>query len=363
MVYLTQYMTDFDLKPDTQQMLQDAVFGGAKPSIAKVRSIVRAAKLTWPHEVMTVRLPADDLSSRRLAALKKLNIKLLHLHPGLLYIFTDQRTDRLESQLAKQFRLLGTFYPCQSPASWVHAIQQSIILLRSEELAQVHEQPDSLPPSLQDEIDAMRIALGQIIRHEPHWQTAVDLWLRTVLLRHRQHLHDVRRKITEFIAAITRTADINASLSFVFNRAMSRIYATHAFSDFPLMVREVISDLLVYLPSDEGHANAQSPMVRDAISFLHEHATEPVSLSDVAKHVHVSGSHLAREFRSQTGMSLIQYLHRLRVSLAKRKLYEHDDTILTVALDCGFESVEHFHRIFKRQVGMTPHRYRVMSQQ
>lgn len=356
-------MTDFDLKPDTRRLLHDAVFGGDKPTLTIVRSIVRQAKLTWPHEVMTVRLAGHAISPRKRATLVQHQARLLSLHPGLLYIFTDQRTPELEKLINRQFKLTGEFYPCQSPANWVHGIQQSIISLRSRELERVHEKPGSTLPTLQDEMDARQLAIGQILRHEMHWQSAVNLWLNTTLLRHRKQLHEVRRKIIEFIASITRSADVEPALSFVFHRAMQKIDATHAFSDFPQVVSQIITDIQMYLPTDTHQVTTQSQLVRDAIAFVHDHATEPVSLIDAADHVHTSSSHLARQFRSQTGMSLIHYLHRLRVTMAKRQLIETNQTILAIALECGFESVEHFHRVFKRQTGMTPHRYRVSNRQ
>jgi AraC-like DNA-binding protein len=353
-------MTDFDLKAEQRQFLSEAIFGGDKPTTTQVRRWVRQADLAWPHAVMSVRLPEAMLSSRKLANLKKLNVKLLSLHAGLLYIFSNETSAKsLAKSIKRLFKLSGQFYPCEHPASWVNSIQQSIIVLRQLELNAVQADPDSPPPSLQEEIDSRRLAVVQVQRHEPHWQKTVNLWLRIVLLRHRNHLHDVRRKIVEFISSITRPADVQAQLSSVFTRSIQRIYATHAFSDFEAVVLDAVMDLSVYLTTQHMQTEAQSPLVRDAIALLHDKASELLSLRDVAEHVHVSSSHLARLFRKQTGMSVTTYLHQFRIALAKRQLIETNDTILSIALDCGFESAEHFHRIFKRHTDMTPRRYRV----
>ncbi len=356
-------MTDFDLKPEHSRFLSEAIFGGPKPTPAQVRKWVGRAQLTWPHAVITVRLPEDVLSARKLSRLKKHEVKLLNLHAGLLYLFSDQPDNvAMEEAIANLFKLSGKFYPCEHPASWVNSIQQSIIVLREMELNAVHADPEREPPSLQDEIDTRRLAVTQVQQHQPNWQATVKLWLRMVLLRHRNHLHDVRRKIVEFISSITRPADVQAQLSFVFTRAIQRIYATHAFSDFEPVVMDAVTDLRVSLPAQSLTFETQNELVRQAIDLLHAKATGLVSLKDVAEHCHVSSSHLAREFRKQTGVSVTTYLHQIRLSLAKRLLIETNDTVLSVALDCGFESAEHFHRIFKRHTEMTPRRYRMSHQ-
>ena len=101
-------MTDFDLKPEHSRFLSEAIFGGPKPTPAQVRKWVGRAQLTWPHAVITVRLPEDVLSARKLSRLKKHEVKLLNLHAGLLYLFSDQPDNvAMEEAIANLFKLSG----------------------------------------------------------------------------------------------------------------------------------------------------------------------------------------------------------------------------------------------------------------
>jgi len=49
----------------------------------------------------------------------------------------------------------------------------------------------------------------------------------------------------------------------------------------------------------------------------------------------------------------------LRIAGAMEQLAQSDQSILNVGLSNGFDSVEHFHRIFKRHTGLTPGQYRL----
>jgi AraC-like DNA-binding protein len=82
------------------------------------------------------------------------------------------------------------------------------------------------------------------------------------------------------------------------------------------------------------------------------------TLREVAVDAGVHPAHLAREFRTHYGESIGQFVRRLRVEWAKAQLLGADDSLAAVAVRAGFSDQAHFTRWFKRQTGLTPHRYR-----
>jgi AraC family transcriptional regulator len=88
----------------------------------------------------------------------------------------------------------------------------------------------------------------------------------------------------------------------------------------------------------------------------HFHLT--VTVAQVAEAVGVHPTHLAREFRAHFGESVGQYVRRLRVEWAKTRLLTTADALASIAVQAGFSDQAHFTRWFKRQTGVTPHRYR-----
>lgn len=82
------------------------------------------------------------------------------------------------------------------------------------------------------------------------------------------------------------------------------------------------------------------------------------TLSDLAAELGQSPSHAHRVLSAALGETPKQYTLRLRVDRAAGLLVTTSDTILDVALTCGFESPEVFLRAFRRRFGMTPSAYR-----
>jgi len=105
-----------------------------------------------------------------------------------------------------------------------------------------------------------------------------------------------------------------------------------------------------------------SPLwLRRAREVLHTYSHEPLRLSTVASWIGIHPVHLAREFRKHHGCTVEQYVRRLRVESASRKLVESDSPLAVIALEVGFANQAHFCRIFKLVTGISPGQYRVAS--
>ena len=66
----------------------------------------------------------------------------------------------------------------------------------------------------------------------------------------------------------------------------------------------------------------------------------------------------ARSFRRAHGQTLGEYVRRLRIEDACRRLITTESAITEVALECGFSDHSHFARVFRRHMGVSPGRFR-----
>jgi AraC family transcriptional regulator len=100
------------------------------------------------------------------------------------------------------------------------------------------------------------------------------------------------------------------------------------------------------------------PWLHRVRGLLHDRFTEGLPLDVVAAEGGVHPTHLARNFRRHYGCTVGDYVRRLRVEDACRRLATSDAPLVAIALDAGFADQSHFAKTFKRQTGMTPAEYR-----
>lgn len=104
--------------------------------------------------------------------------------------------------------------------------------------------------------------------------------------------------------------------------------------------------------------NAESPVIKRAREYIHEHQTEDLSLGQVAKAVNTSTFYFCKIFKKYTGISFTDYLSRVRIEKAKNLLLNPNLRVSEIAYEVGFQSLTHFNRVFKRILGQSPTEYR-----
>jgi len=95
-----------------------------------------------------------------------------------------------------------------------------------------------------------------------------------------------------------------------------------------------------------------------AIRHIRTHATSGLLVDQVADAAGLSRSTLQRRFQSQLGHSVEKEIMATRMNRAKRLLRETDAAMVAIALKTGFATTDYFIQAFKREIGMTPGRYR-----
>lgn len=106
-------------------------------------------------------------------------------------------------------------------------------------------------------------------------------------------------------------------------------------------------------------AAAEEPTpVASAKEFIQAHAEEPLSLAQVVRHVNVSRFYFCKLFKKATGMTLTEYVSRVRIEKAKTLLMNRSLRISEIVFVAGFGSIPQFNSVFKRVVGMPPTEYR-----
>ncbi|ONK12946.1 substrate-binding domain-containing protein [Streptomyces sp. MP131-18] len=101
--------------------------------------------------------------------------------------------------------------------------------------------------------------------------------------------------------------------------------------------------------------------VRHALACIEQHYRHRLTRWQIAQAAGVSEDHLGRLFHREIGVTLWEYLTRLRIRQAKERLQRSDDSVQTVARAVGFHDRAYFSRVFRRLTGVAPHAYRDAS--
>lgn len=127
--------------------------------------------------------------------------------------------------------------------------------------------------------------------------------------------------------------------------------------DSVLQIRSAVLSLFCLLC--QKHATALENRERSdesvnlALTYLHRHFRENLSLDEIAAAVGVSKFHLSREFKRSTGHTLMNTVMLLRLYEA-RELIEKGGRISDVARRCGFSNLSYFSRSFRKHFCILP---------
>lgn len=95
-----------------------------------------------------------------------------------------------------------------------------------------------------------------------------------------------------------------------------------------------------------------------ARAYILQHLADPLTVSQIADHVHLSPSHLAAVFKAGTGVGPITYQSQLRMRSARQLLDSTSDSVTKVATVVGYSDPAYFSRRFHQLHEMSPRQYR-----
>ena len=101
----------------------------------------------------------------------------------------------------------------------------------------------------------------------------------------------------------------------------------------------------------------ESSLAKACVDYMHANYDRALSLELLAAHVHVHPNYLCNAFKKDVGMTILEYLSRVRVERARELLSRKNLSIAQIAERCGFKSISTFQRTFKAYTGTNPSKF------
>ncbi|WP_337041383.1 AraC family transcriptional regulator [Emticicia sp. 17c] len=146
------------------------------------------------------------------------------------------------------------------------------------------------------------------------------------------------------VRKVFETEGLNRLLALI--EALAQLAAS---TDYQLLASEGFN-----IKPDE----TENERMRKILEYTLENFQQDISLDSIAGIANLTVPSFCRYFKARTGKTYVYFLNEIRLSNARKLLIDNELDISQICIECGFQNLSHFHRIFKSQTGLTPLAYR-----
>lgn len=110
-----------------------------------------------------------------------------------------------------------------------------------------------------------------------------------------------------------------------------------------------------------GQRLPDTEWVTQITQYIDKNYSEPLTLGILSDMCHGSPYHLQRTFKRVKGITPVEYVQQLRISIAMECLINSDQSISDIALTVGIANTPYFITLFRKITGHTPTNYRLLN--
>ena len=121
------------------------------------------------------------------------------------------------------------------------------------------------------------------------------------------------------------------------------------------VMRHFVDQSALLLEPSNGLSRERLKRVRD---YIESHLDDRLTLTDLAGVACLSPYHFSRSFKEAVGVGPQRYVMQRRLERAKTLVRKSSQPLAMIAQEVGFTDQSHLTTIFRREIGMTPARYR-----
>ncbi len=95
------------------------------------------------------------------------------------------------------------------------------------------------------------------------------------------------------------------------------------------------------------------------VNYIRENLDETLSIEELSRQSHMSESNFHRVFKNEMGISPIDFINNERIKLAASLLHDPKKKIKEICMECGFNNLSYFVRLFKKKKNISPRTYQL----
>ena len=108
-----------------------------------------------------------------------------------------------------------------------------------------------------------------------------------------------------------------------------------------------------------GQKEHSDEPIKTAQEFIEKNYEHKLNIETIAERVHLNGRSFLRRFKKATSNTPLEYIQRVRIEAAKKKLESSTDTIMEIMFSIGYNDEKAFRNTFKKYAGLSPKGYQM----
>lgn len=211
-------------------------------------------------------------------------------------------------------------------------------------------------PFEKEKVLLSKIALGD--KHES--QKILNEILGYVFFSSGNDFNIIRARILELIVLLSRAAvEGGANVEEIFGlnfKYLSEIYQHKTIEDLTFWLSKIMARFTdcVFNLADVRHKDT----IYKAVDYIKRNYIQEITLEDVANHVFLNASYFSKIFKSEMNCTFVSYVNKIRINASKSLLVDNSIPLSDVSTLVGFDDQSYFTKVFKKEVGITPGKYR-----
>ena len=188
----------------------------------------------------------------------------------------------------------------------------------------------------------------------------LDELLGTTLFRSHEHIGVLKARALEIIfiiarAAVEAGANLEEILGFKY-QYIQNLSKDDSQETLYYFLKKAFDQLFECIYQNRNIRHTR--VFAKAKEFIWGNYNQDISLNKMAEVVGINPFYLSHLFRKELGISFLEYLTSVRISIAKKLLQQTNLSILEVCLEVGYQDPSNFAKIFRKKEGIRPTEYR-----
>lgn len=121
---------------------------------------------------------------------------------------------------------------------------------------------------------------------------------------------------------------------------------------------QVVEPIGIVQNASTDHFAVSDQVVKDAISYIKQHACDGIQATHVLRHLKLSRANVENRFRAHLNSSIHQEIVKVQLAKVKQLLLQTNLTLSDISEKTGYNTVQYMIMVFKKQTQLTPTQYR-----